>query len=656
MYYYDQGTICKSSYLMATTFGCAAVGLILGLIQILPEQRRDQWAALLHRPVPRSTIYRGKAMAGFLLYLFATVPPFVATVWYASSPGHFSSPVVPQMLWAGVADTCAGAMYYFAALFVGLRRGAWYGTRAFGFLAAIWVSFFVASSYYPLPRVPIEASILMALTLFVAGWGSIMTNGRLSDQPWVTRFAVITVIFYGVCCLGIFISMVVNMFSRTEYYYGTQYNVTIEGRPLKFTSSRTTETTITDLADNVIHDKRFVSGSSYNYLLGFAQISTHIGDLHKINEGEKYEFTFGYRNNQSFLTPSQGDYDADTERWYYLPIQKEFVGYFHKTNQRIGSIGQDGFRPGYEPVAPLADFNGRDYGQIAPINQIGQTVYKNDFDQRKLTPIFSEPGATLYGAAPMQSNQDQNLDWAAVALLDRMVIIDKTGKTIATLPYHQDMDRWGSLSVAIMPSKDKFFLRYRPSQWISYLEQAKMPEYLEEMDTNGNILTVYTLPPIKQPEGKRTWQQFILGSLGSPFLYLWDLTYTKIGAECGSERLAGRANYMFGWGWPDTKEMIARTCVASLIFAGVAFLWARRVNLPYKRAGLWTAFVLAFNLAGLITFRLVADWPVRVKCPQCGRKRPVEETLCPHCQALWPKPQENGMEIFEEKAAVEQTV
>ena len=45
--YFDQSaTLCKSSFLMSTTFGCAAVGLILGLIQILPEQRRDQWDTL----------------------------------------------------------------------------------------------------------------------------------------------------------------------------------------------------------------------------------------------------------------------------------------------------------------------------------------------------------------------------------------------------------------------------------------------------------------------------------------------------------------------------------------------------------------------------------------------------------------------------------
>ena len=72
----------------------------LASLQILPEQRRDQWAALIHRPVERATIYRGKAIAGILMYLFATIVPFLISVWYVSSPGHFASPFVPRTVYS----------------------------------------------------------------------------------------------------------------------------------------------------------------------------------------------------------------------------------------------------------------------------------------------------------------------------------------------------------------------------------------------------------------------------------------------------------------------------------------------------------------------------------------------------------------------------
>jgi len=70
--------LMKDSFLMATTWGCAASGLLLAFLQILPEQRRDRWAALLHRPATRDTIFLGKAASGSLLYLLSTAPPFFA--------------------------------------------------------------------------------------------------------------------------------------------------------------------------------------------------------------------------------------------------------------------------------------------------------------------------------------------------------------------------------------------------------------------------------------------------------------------------------------------------------------------------------------------------------------------------------------------------
>lgn len=56
----DGITLCKKPFLMVTMFGCAAAGLALGFLQVLPELKRDRWAALLHRPVSRG---RGVAHA-----------------------------------------------------------------------------------------------------------------------------------------------------------------------------------------------------------------------------------------------------------------------------------------------------------------------------------------------------------------------------------------------------------------------------------------------------------------------------------------------------------------------------------------------------------------------------------------------------------------
>jgi len=239
-----------------------------------------------------------------------------------------------------------------------------------------------------------------------------------------------------------------------------------------------------------------------------------------------------------------------------------------------------------------------------------------------------------------------------VALLDKMLIIDKTGQIIATLPYHQDMDRHGNLLVAVKPGKDRFFIRYGSSYWIDEQERQHMPDYLEEMDAHGTLLNTYTLPPATRVNYPRTWQQYVSESLQTPAFFLGNLVYEKIGALFGSERLANELDEALGHMWGQTLDIAIRISVVSLLLGAIALVWARLAHFSWEQALAWTAFVLAFNIAGLITFRLVADWAVRVPCPQCGRKRPVEENVCPHCQATWPTPVTRGTEIFEHKEVV----
>jgi len=648
-------TLCKSSFLTATTFGCAVAGIILGLVQILPEQKRDQWAALLHRPVTRGTIFRGKAFAGILLYLLATIPPFLACIWYVATPGHYAVPFLPAMTLPGIADICAGTMFYFAALFVGVRRGPWYGARIFGFPAALIGSAFVNDIFF---GVSIGVPTLMALVLFTAGCGAISTNGALRDQPWFVRFATVGTVVCGAFALSALTLSILFMFSLRQAYYGTSYNVDLEGRPLKFIQGKD-GLTVTDLTGSPVHDQRFTTGSSYNYLLSFAQVTDDImGDFGQ-RKAMPREMEEGYRNNRTYVVAAAGAFNTYTESWYYLPQERQFVGYYTKTKQRIGAIGLNGFRPGYEEASPFPARIAASLYNVPAFVQFGSTVYHNDFDQRKLTPIFSEPGTPVFGTAPMESAQDHFIsqNWAAVALLDKMLVVDKAGQVLATLPYHQDMTRWGSVYIAVTPSKDRFFLQYYPSQWINYKQREKMPSFYEEMDAKGNLLHTYTLPPIAGPVEMPTWQGYPMEYLLPPPIFVVGyLAYDKVGALCGSKELASDLDEAWTDEWGSIKSFLICGSTASFLFALVTIAWARRMHFSWGRTWAWALLVLAFNIAGFITFRLVADWPVCVPCPQCNRKRPVEEIKCPHCQSLWPAPKLDGIEIFEKRSPIAQTV
>jgi hypothetical protein len=135
------------------------------------------------------------------------------------------------------------------------------------------------------------------------------------------------------------------------------------------------------------------------------------------------------------------------------------------------------------------------------------------------------------------------------------------------------------------------------------------------------------------------------------------MLYRKIGAELGSKRLGhDYASYFGTDGRREMREIVPFFLAESLLLAVVTLVWARRVYFSWPRAWAWAMFVLAFNVAGFITFRLAADWPRLVPCPHCGRKRPTESDRCPSCGGGWPEPPISGLEIFDrsrtEKLAV----
>lgn len=86
-------------------FGCPLLGAALGFAQVMPELRRDQWAFLVHRPVPRTTLFWGKAVTGLLLALGATALPLgLLGLWAALRQRASTSacPARPASVWASL--------------------------------------------------------------------------------------------------------------------------------------------------------------------------------------------------------------------------------------------------------------------------------------------------------------------------------------------------------------------------------------------------------------------------------------------------------------------------------------------------------------------------------------------------------------------------
>jgi hypothetical protein len=649
-YYNPSITLCKPTFLMATSFGNALVGLLLGFVQILPEQRRDQWAALLHRPVSRATIFRGKALAGLLLYIFSTVPPFLLCLWLAATPGHFVAPFVPELILPGVSDICVGAAYYFAALVVALQRGSWFGARTFALLAAVYVSANVSDDKYFF--VAVAAGVVVALVLFTAAWGAMLSNGKLEDRPWLAKGALLASVFYGVCGLGILGTILLAAGQKIQPYIGSQYGITQDGQPILVTVNKELATTVTDLAGNVIHDDRFTGRRAYENEIRLSELTYYINDDHGYKPGDQY---YNYRLGDNYVQEiSLNSELASPTEWFYLYSAKYAVGIDRQKKAPVEIADVTGFKAFGAPIEPFSGTRSHWYDQPCLIQE-GTDAITYDLEKETRTLLPSADNSPILGLQLLSYLPQNGKGYDIVSVIAReqgLQVYDSKNAPIVSIPYDPqvDLSRWGTVQFGVGNALNRFYVEYSPGGWVPWDKKDSFPQYLSELDSKGNVLHSYVLPPLPGVSFPRSWDTYVRESLRAPAFWFSRLAKQKIGAVLGIDYFKSAEEDSFHTHWGAIKDVSKRVAGYSLFFALIALGWARWAGMSWRRAWAWAGFVFAFNLGGLITFRLVADWPVQVPCPKCGGKRLVEETACRHCQAGWPAPELRGIEILDDKA------
>ncbi len=646
-YYYNDGiTICKNSFLTVTTFGCAAVGFLLGLIQIIPELKRDRWAALLHRPVRRGVIFRGKVAAGILLYLIATVPPFLLAIWLVATPGNFGVPFVPKMVLPGTADICTGLVFYFAGLAVALQRGGWIGLRVIPLLAAVFTSFSVqyGGPFY----LALENTVMMGLFLFATGWGAIHNQDLFRERPLLGRLAFMAVTFYGACGLGLLIQSFVKVVEPPTHSTFVQYQLTDEGFPIRLTSVDDVVVLVEGLDGNKLTGPEYKPDRVRNHLRYLNGLTQNIGDAHGWHP---FIFQNSYRDSRTYLWANGPYMYPRMEQWFYLEEAKYLVGVLPNQKKAFAILDQNGFEPiTAKPEGFLAQTEMGYAGQDAYCLWEPTRARFAFLPTRQITNVVLPAPGPIYGQCyAWASNGNSSVYATGLALPSGVAVYDE--KTIFTtlLPYTRDVSRWGGVSLGMSWNKDRYYLWYSPSSWIDDKTRQTMPSYVDEVTPAGQILHSYTLPPIPDIKNPTAWHDFVWWRLQSPAFFFGTMLYKKVGAAFGSIRMHDDLS----WQWSpqhartQTRSVSASIAGLSLVLAVIALFWARSVRIPWAQAWFWAVFVLAFDLSGFVTFWLLADWPRFVDCARCGKKRPIEENLCPHCGSPWPTPEATGIEILE---------
>ena len=636
--------LCHETFLSVTTFGCPLVALLLGLVQILPELRRDQWAALLHRPVSRGTIFRGKVLGGLLLYALATVPPFLFSVWLEATPGHFGLPFVLGTVSPGVADLCTGAVYYFAALALALQRGRWIGWRLLPLLAALHATYYVDSTH--LFRAAVTAAVLMSLALFTAGWGIALHQERFAARPWLGRVACLAMLFYGACGLGDLGQSIFRVLGPSPRSRYVEHVLSEDGGPLRVTYDNNVVTAVTDLAGRTPADKKYQPGQVRNHTRYITECSDDFGAM---ADPDQWHNRSDYRETFRYLTYQSPYYYPQPEQWFYLFGPRIWVGYQAVKKTVIGRLDRRGFVP---PSAAPEPFDRESaYGATGDklILYDRAAVRLASLPRREMSPVPLPASGPVYGVGTISATgpNGENVTCFGVALASELAVFDDEGTPLATLPYHQDVRRWGKVSLGINGTKDRFYLEYEPGDRLPAATKAAMPSYLEERDAAGQVLQTYTLPPLPPFYRATAWSDYVAGRMQSIAFFFGRMGYQKLGALCGSERLANDLANRWGRDRRRTEEVaLVISCVA-LALAAVTRFWTARAGFAPGRAWAWTGFVLGFGPAGFLAFAVAPDWPQFAPCPHCRKPRPIAGETCPHCHGGWPAALAAGTEIFD---------
>jgi hypothetical protein len=625
-------TLCGSTFLMVSVLGCALVGAALGAVQILPELRRDQWASLLHRPVPRGVIFLGKVVAGLALYLMATGVPLLVSTAYAAWPGAFPAPLVPGLLRPALSDVLLGAVFYFAALLAALHRGRWFGARG-----AISIAAIATLGCHLTGGWPFALPAFAALIFFGAGHGAML--GPVSARPWAARLAFLAVTLTGaqaalIVC-GALLQLLPQKKGEREPYI--DFAITKEGQVFIITETADqSSTTLTDTDGQPVTEPRDRDPESSRFLqtLPFASRNGLESMLGVLEERQP-------RSSQRFVSATNWNFDGP-EYWYLLRgRQSHFVGYDALSARCIGICDAEGFKkPGF-PLKPFANEPLSDMSASPPfLYWVGPRLFAFDFADRRVTPVFDAGSETIFGATRLPPNREES-KYLVVALTSGLRILDDKGTVLRSFPYGHETEAAPQMEIASTDDLSRIFIKYSPNYYTKDFD--KMPTYLDVIGPDGGLQHTYQLPKNRTTRREMPVTTRLARLLLPPVPSLVATLATRGQSPSPTLWRSGFFGEIRGL---TNGELTALTGVALFLGLLEAFI-AHRTHLGLRPALFRVAMSVLFGFAGLLASRLAAPHPARIRCPRCARPRSVQSATCGHCHEAWPPPPPTGAEIFE---------
>ncbi len=604
-----QPLLSENYHLLLSLF-CPILGALIGWQQIHSERHRDLRAYMVHRPIELRTLFHAKLIAGLGLYALITGVPMLCFYLWISIPGNFAAPFEWSMGLSLIGFFLAGTTGYFAAMLTMLRPARWIGSRA---LPCV-LTFLAASAAFGMSSFVTEfiAIVLLLLVLAGATQDAFLTNGDYRSQSLTARIALaltLTVAFSAVCLVST-VPLVIALQMKDGRVW-TNYSLANDENIYK---SVTTDTK-TEVFDS--EGKPFSNSGK------------------KLDQGEVNQFfsvsqAWVYISPQQVFNPfrSANDYfvhwkSEDNIHWFFWRTHGRLAGYDRFSRKFIGSIGPDGFST---EIAGLPSFSGafkqgiwdRPYflttdTTIYDVNLQEKTV-KSLYQVDAQTPILGI-SSTAYSSTRKQP----------LLVTDKAVhLLNGEGQKLLEVPV-ENASRHAGITLFSFDKTNRYALWLEPNFEENKKSGGTMPAQViwfnveEGVTKRSEIPSQQSLNPNQHP-GKI----YLLTAFTPP---------TLVGLICIVDKFDGK--------------LVGYAGMFALLQIAISLWWGRRYQFSGRQQLGWAFFLLLTGLPGLLAFFSARDWPVRVSCAACKKPRSVEQEHCEHCQALFPLPEKNGVEIFE---------
>ena len=431
--------LLSQTLLTEVAFFCAFFAAVLGWLQTRNEAHRDLWAFLVHRPVSRAEIFRGKVAAGLCLYALGAGLPLLVLILVVQTPGHVAAPFEWAMILPLLGIFLTGPVYYLAGMLTGLRQARWYGSKCFG----VGLGLFASIAVFSVPQIwgSLAVIVFAFAILVLAMRGAYQTGGFYEGQTTAGKLALIVATLAGggvllFVVVGLVLTIAFRPFMQSSHPYssytmlsnGTIYQTTYQDNELLSVVDLEGQPLLGAKTGKPIDRRELQNRTAYG--------ATVLSELDKPNP-------FGSRYIFYPFTIYFNLWNVVDKKLWYVDRHGRLIGYDGVTRKFIGTIEPHGLDGVAEKFLKLSRANGgyfynNYYNDPSRTLVSARTVYEIDLKSRAISPVYAVTnGDEIGGFANSARNYPDGHASKPILITTRksITLLKSDGGVIFEIPY-----------------------------------------------------------------------------------------------------------------------------------------------------------------------------------------------------------------------------